>query len=372
MLNNTNSSNKISQAIILLGGKGTRLWPLTCNIPKPAININGIPYIIILLKYLHSFGIDTVFLASGYLSDQIIKIINKYKLDKILTIYNIKEEIPLGTGGALQNVIYQYEEKLNKNILICNSDIIYDFNLKEIMEFHINNNADLSIVTIYNENPSAFGIVLSNNNKEIINFIEKPSLETLDEIDKSNYYINTGMYITQSRKILSIFKSHFQKITNISLEKQVFPIMSQESMKLYSYQYSDKISNWLDIGTPQNLINASLNFIHTTHNHFLKDLILKENLYISKGNIINSIIYNPEYIHNSTRITNSIIMPNTYIDTQCNISNSIIDTNNKIEQHNTIYNCIIGKNSIIKANNNLHNIRLSNDTLLNVRNIDKF
>ena len=173
------------KALFLAGGMGTRLKPLTDDLPKPMVPMMGKPLLERNMLKLKACGVDEVILSICYKP----KKIEKYFGDGTklgLKIHYICEDIPLGTGGAIKNT----EEFFNDTFIIFNADILSDINIVDMMKFHKEKCAAVTIAVTQVENPSAYGVIEYNENLYAESFTEKPKLSEI----KSNY-INAGIYI---------------------------------------------------------------------------------------------------------------------------------------------------------------------------------
>jgi len=183
------------QAMILAGGRGVRLRPITDSIPKSLIPINNKPLIEWSIKYLKKFGIDEIIICSGYRSKQIENFLKKKKNFNCKIIHSI-EKRPLGTAGAIKHAMKNIS---NKSFIVINGDVITNINLKKIL--HKPN------TIASNELKTKFGTMKIKNNK-ILNFYEKN--------DVKNIWMNPGIYHLNSEIISMLPKKG-------SLESMVFP-----------------------------------------------------------------------------------------------------------------------------------------------------
>ncbi|EUD65921.1 mannose-1-phosphate guanylyltransferase [Plasmodium inui San Antonio 1] len=223
-------------ALILVGGYGTRLRPLTLTTPKPLISFCNRPILEHQIFNLARCGIREIILAIAYKPTHITNFVDDLeKKYNVKIIYSIEEE-PLGTGGPIklaEKYLSKYED-----FFVFNSDIICSFPLLEMMSFHKKSSAPLTILVKEVEDPRAFGVVLTEDNR-ITKFEEKP------QVPKSSL-INAGIYIL-NREILNRIP-----LKNTSLEKEIFPQLANENM-LYFYKLN---KFWADIGKPQDFLKG--------------------------------------------------------------------------------------------------------------------
>ncbi|MDR0971441.1 MAG: nucleotidyltransferase family protein [Bacteroidales bacterium] len=230
---------KIEQAIILSGGKGTRLKDVVSNVPKPMAEINNIPFLTYLIRYLKQKGIKSITLSTGYLSE---KIIDYYKdsFEGVNLNYAI-EKYPLGTGGA---ICFALEKTTDEDVLVLNGDSFIEFSLDNFYKFHKENNSTLSFLLKEMENFSRYGRVEIKNNR-IVEFKEKTFCQ--------KGLINTGVYLLKR----TIFNSMEKEIENFSFEKDyIEPNIKNEDFFGY-------ITNgyFIDIGLPEDYKKAQKEFL---------------------------------------------------------------------------------------------------------------
>ncbi|OGN60024.1 MAG: hypothetical protein A3F40_01615 [Chlamydiae bacterium RIFCSPHIGHO2_12_FULL_27_8] len=218
-------------AIILAGGKGTRLQEVISSVPKPLAPINGSPFLDLLIKQLcNTKKINKIILSVGYKKDLIIK---RYK-----TLKNVifsEENTPLGTGGAVKKSL---EKASTENVLILNGDTFQHFDLEQLFNFHINKNADCTIVCRIENDTKRYGTILLDSNNKITSFKEK--------IHSKNSYINSGIYVLKK----NIFQN-FEK-TIFSIEEDFFKEIIK-TKNIFGFQSFEK---FIDIGTKESYFQA--------------------------------------------------------------------------------------------------------------------
>ena len=251
------------KAIILVGGFGTRLRPLTLTVPKSIIDFCDKPIMVHQIAALAAVGVKEVILAINYQSDQIQKYLDVYEKEYNIKITCSKEDVPMGTGGPLFLAKDIIKEGNDEGVFFCfNSDVICDFPLKEMLEFHKEHGKEGTLVTTKVQDPSRFGVILSDDNGRITDFVEKPKEFVGDDINAGLYIFNTS--------ILDRFEN---KPT--SIEREIFPEMAADD-QLYTIKLD---SFWKDIGQPPDfLLGAQLYLKHLSENN-------DERLMKAEGNI---------------------------------------------------------------------------------------
>lgn len=221
-------------ALILAGGKGTRLSCIVNSVPKPMALINGVPFLEYQIRLLTRHGIRAMTILTGYMHH----VIENYFQDGSKFGCNItysREDSPLGTGGALAKAI---ESRMEPAFLVVNGDSFFNINLRDLLE---NWDGISSIVLYHCQNPSRYGIVEIGSDYIIRSFVEK------NMAAKSSGYINSGIYILNRFDLKAIPSN-----TICSLESQVFPLLTmQERLKGIPMAGS-----FIDIGVPEDYARA--------------------------------------------------------------------------------------------------------------------
>jgi NDP-sugar pyrophosphorylase family protein len=213
---------KLKKAFILAGGKGTRLKPITYEIPKPMIPVKGRPILEYTIDLLREHEIRDIIISIGYLGDKIKSYFGNGEKFGVKIIY-IEEDKPLGTAGPLKLA----KPLLDETFLMINGDILFKMNINEMFRFHKENKALVTMALTTIENIEGFGVARLEGNR-IIEFVEKPSKEKA----MSNL-INAGIYIVEP-EVINLVPSGFSLI-----EKDVFPKIAKER-KLYGYVFSGR------------------------------------------------------------------------------------------------------------------------------------
>ncbi len=319
------------KALILIGGEGTRLRPLTLNTLKcmvPIVNRHFFEYQFELLK---NNGIYEAVLSICHMPDKIKKVIGNGKKWGMKIHYAVEEK-PLGTGGAIKNA----EKFLDEQTVIMNGDILTDINIKKMAKEHSEKNASVSIALHYVEDPSAYGLVETDKTGRILKFIEKPKP---DEI--STNYINAGIYIFHKSVLRTIPAD-----TNYSVERQVFPNLLKIGEKIQSYKDD---FYWLDIGKLDKYMQANFDILEGKFKAVkIKNIKPK----LRKGAFYNG----PAFTGKGCKIGKASINPLTVIGDRVKVGDntgivrSIVWEGAVIGKNVQIEGCVIGRNSVIADN----------------------
>jgi mannose-1-phosphate guanylyltransferase len=229
------------QAVILVGGQGTRLRPLTSTVPKPVVTLVDRPFIAFMLEWLRGHGVDDVIMSCGFLADNVRAVLGDGS-ELGLRLRFVEELEPRGTAGALKLA----EPMLDERFLMLNGDVLTDLDLSAQIAQHEASGAAATLALVAVSDPSAYGLVVLNEDRSVRDFIEKPSSEEL-ETD----LISAGAYVLE-RTILELIPPE----RNVSIEREVWPRLIGNG--LYGFPSS---SYWLDIGTPARYLQGTFDII---------------------------------------------------------------------------------------------------------------
>jgi NDP-sugar pyrophosphorylase family protein len=226
------------RAVVLVGGEGTRLRPLTLTTPKSLLAIANQPFLERQLGWLESHGVDDVVLSLGYLPDAFTRHFPDGRCGGVRLSYAVENK-PLGTAGGIRYAAGDIDERF----LVCNGDVLTDLDLGSMMRFHESSGAEATIALTEVEDPSAFGVVPTRADGEVVGFIEKPPAG----LAPTNW-INAGIYVLEP----TVLKRVPPRV-NVSIEREVFPRMVETRGSLFAFSGR---GYWLDIGTPEKYLQA--------------------------------------------------------------------------------------------------------------------
>ena len=230
-------------AILLVGGFGTRLMPLTKNTPKPMLTVAGIPVTEHQIAMAKSAGITEIVLATSYLSEVFTPYFGDGSKWGIKIKYAVEKE-PLGTGGAIRNAAQLLDT--HESVVVLNGDVLSSHNLTEQILQHESHDADITLHLTQVEDARAFGCVPTDSDGRVTAFLEKMENPVTNQI-------NAGCYVFNPRVISAIPLD-----TVVSVERETFPQLVASGAKVFGYVES---AYWLDIGTPRALLKASIDIV---------------------------------------------------------------------------------------------------------------
>ncbi|CAG2068326.1 unnamed protein product, partial [Timema podura] len=224
------------RALILVGGYGTRLRPLTLSRPKPLVEFANKPMLLHQIEALVEAGVTQVVLGVSYRAEQMEQELSEEAKKLGVSLVFSHESEPLGTAGPLalaKDILTASDEPF----FVLNSDIICDFPFKDLMVFHKSHGKEGTIVVTKVEEPSKYGVVVYGETGSIQNFIEKPQEFVSNKI-------NAGIYILNPTVLRRI------QLRPTSIEKEVFPGMAQDG-ELYAFELQ---GFWMDVGQPKDFL----------------------------------------------------------------------------------------------------------------------
>ena len=228
-------------AVILVGGEGTRLRPLTNSLPKPMLPLLDRPLLAYTFDHLRSAGVERVVLACGYLPTAIEEHFGG-RYDGVDLEYRVEPE-PLGTGGALRFAA----AGLDRTFIALNGDSLREADLQQLLAFHRGRGARATILLTRVSDPSRYGLVRTDDRGRVLGFLEKPAP---DEIDTD--LINAGLYVLEPDVLELVPPGRA-----VSIEREVFPQLAEEG-SLYALALP---GYWLDVGTPESYLQAHLDLL---------------------------------------------------------------------------------------------------------------
>lgn len=232
------------KAIILVGGEGTRLRPLTYTTPKSLLPIVNQPFLERQLIWLAAHGVDEAVLSLGYLPDAFVAHFADDTFAGVRLRYAVEPE-PLGTAGGIRFAA----DGIGERIVVCNGDVLTALDLTALVRFHEERGAEATIALTRVDDPSAFGVVPTTPDGRVLAFVEKPPPGRAP-----TDWINAGTYVLEPTVLARI-----PECLAVSIERRTFPRMLEEGAGLFA-QHSD--SYWIDIGTPEKYLRAHLDVLN--------------------------------------------------------------------------------------------------------------
>ncbi|WP_205699176.1 sugar phosphate nucleotidyltransferase [Conexibacter sp. SYSU D00693] len=282
------------QAVILVGGEGTRLRPLTSLHPKPVIQLVDRPFMVFMLEWLRGHGVDDVVLSCGFLPTKIEEALGDGSALGIRLRY-VTEPEPRGTAGALKYA----EDLLEDRFLMLNGDVLTDVDVSAQLRQHEATGAVGTLGLVPVEDPSAYGLVLTRDGGEVTGFLEKPGHDELVGIDE--YLISAGIYVLE-RAVLD----RIEPDRNVSIEREVWPALVGNGL----YGFAARDAYWLDIGTPQRYLDGTFDIVDGNVRTAVLDRLGEGSLAVDGGATLEGRVLGPGVVGAGTRVgTGSSVGP---------------------------------------------------------------
>jgi mannose-1-phosphate guanylyltransferase len=323
------------QALILAGGEGTRLRPLTYTVPKPVLPLAGRPHVAYVIDWLVRHGVDDVIVSCGFLAEGMRKALAE--LEPGLEIRYAEEPNPRGTAGAIRFA----EDMLADRFLVLNGDVLCDLDLTALIDQHERTNARATIALYPVEDPSGYGLVHRWEDGEITDFLEKPKRDQIDTDE-----INAGAYLLE-RSVLQQIPPDL----SVSIEREVFPELIGKGL------YGIRLDGyWLDIGTPDRYLEANWDILEGRVESILREqldtpLMVGEGCEISADAELRapSVVGRNSTIESGAVIERSVLLDGCTVGEAARLINSILSEGVTVESGARLEGAVIGEGELVGA-----------------------
>ncbi|CAB0586589.1 GDP-mannose pyrophosphorylase [Corynebacterium diphtheriae] len=326
-----------TDAVILVGGKGTRLRPLTVSTPKPMLPTAGVPFLSHLLARIKAAGITHVVLGTSFKAE----VFEDYfgdGADLGLEIEYVVEDKPLGTGGGIRNV---YDKLRANTVMVFNGDVLGGTDLGGILDAHHAKNADLTMHLVRVPDPRAFGCVPTDAEGRVSAFLEKTE-------DPPTGQINAGCYVFRRELIGEIPADRV-----VSVERETFPRLLEEGRRVFGYVDN---AYWRDMGTPSDFVRGSSDLVRGIAPSPLLEgktgeCLVDESAGVSDGALLlgGTVIGRGTEIGAGCRLDDTVVFDGVTIEPGAVIEDSIIGHGARIGANARITGCVIGEGAEIGA-----------------------
>lgn len=318
----------MQEAIILVGGKGTRLRPLTNHTPKPLLSVAGASFIRHQIAKLMDAGVEHVVFATSYLASLFEEEFKGF--GQGLQISYAVEDVPLGTGGAIRNAGRLLHGPADAPVLVLNGDILSGVDLRAILRRHRERDADVTLHLTRVADPRAFGLVPTDGDGRVLSFLEKP--KTAEECVTDQ--INAGCYVFR-RSVLDAIPADRE----VSVEQETFPQLVARGRRVFGHTTDDY---WRDLGTP-------LAFVHGS-----ADLVTGRATSPLVGRPAEALIHPTASVHPTARVMGgSTIGPHAVIGAHVTVDRSIIGGNVTVAEGARIHESVVDHDSSIGSASHL-------------------
>lgn len=342
------------KAVIMAGGEGTRLRPITLTRTKPLVPIAGKACIDYVIERLASAGVKDIIITTGYRASSLIQHTGGGSRYGDLNITYSIEDSPMGTAGGVKKM----ERFIDDTFIVASGDVVADVDFSSLLDFHRTNQAEATMALTSVEDPTQFGIVGVDPSGRVLKFKEKPKPEEV-----FSNLINAGIYILEP----TVFEL-LPYNTKYDFSKQLFPDILARERRLFATPISGL---WKDIGNPFDLIEANNLMIQrkggdmsTIQRSEFRDVSIEgsfmagENVLIGPGSTISSSALYPNVkIGNRTSLDTCLLLDGAEIGNHCRIINSFIGKDTVIGEGSTLESCVIGDDQTIEPGSELRNMK---------------
>jgi len=324
------------QALVLAGGEGTRLRPLTSTVPKPVVPLVDRPFIAFMLDWLRRHGVDDVVISCGFMASGVRNVLGDGSAYGVHLRY-AEEPQPLGTGGAVKFA----EPLLDERFLVLNGDVLTDIDLGAQLAQHEATGACATLALIPVEDPSAYGLVRRDADGRVREFLEKPSP---DQIDTN--LVNAGAYVLE-RDVLA----HVPSDAHVSLERDVFPKLVGAGLSSYA---SD--GYWLDIGTPERYLQATYDILDGAVRTSVTDAYDAAHLALAEDAEVAGRVVGPAFVGRGARVARgalvsgrTVLAANVEVGEGAHVDGTVVLDGAVVGPHCTLTHCIVGPGARLGA-----------------------
>ncbi|MBN8868091.1 MAG: NDP-sugar synthase [Solirubrobacterales bacterium] len=322
------------QALVLVGGKGTRLRPLTLETPKPVLTLVDRPFLTYMTEWLGRHGVDEVILACGFLPDQMKEILGDGEPGGPRLRYLVEEET-LGTAGAIRYALPYLEERF----FALNGDVLSDLDLTRLWNLHEERGAKATLGLYEVEDSSSFGLVDTDADGQVLQFSEK------DASRKGPGMINAGTYVLERDAIATIPEGR-----EVSIEREFYPTITGDGL------YAEPLDGyWMDFGTPERYFDATWDILegrietevvgNSDGVHIAADAEVDPNATIGPRAVIGP----GAKVGPGARISGSVLLDGCEIGADAVIEDSIFSPGVKVAAGVTVGEAVLGKNEVVDA-----------------------
>ncbi|GHF05481.1 sugar phosphate nucleotidyltransferase [Streptomyces fumanus] len=337
----------MTEAILLVGGKGTRLRPLTVYTPKPMVRAAGVPFLTHQLARARAAGVEHIVLATSYLAE----VFEPYFGDGSamgLSIEYVTEEEPLGTGGAIRNAASRLRSGPDDPVLVFNGDILTGLDIRALVATHASTGADVTLHLTKVSDPRAYGLVPTDGTGRVLAFLEKPG--TPEEIVTDQ--INAGAYVFRRSVIDTVPAGR-----PVSVERETFPELLASGAHLQGMVDS---TYWLDLGTPAAFVRGSADLVlgrapspavpgRCGDRLILPTATVAGDAKLAGGTVVGE----GAFVAEGARIFGSAILPGAVIEPGAVITDSLIGTEARVGTRSVLTGTVIGDGAVIGPDNEL-------------------
>jgi NDP-sugar pyrophosphorylase family protein len=355
------------KAIVLAGGEGQRLRPLTQSRPKPLLPVAGRPCVDFVLRSLVNSGVKEIIITTAYMSDRLTRAIAEGLGYDASIVYSF-EGTPAGTAGSVKRVA----NFIDDTFVVAMGDVLVDLDVRPLIDFHRRSKSVATIALTEVDDPTEYGIVGLGKEGRIERFKEKPRPE-----EAFSKLVNAGIYVLEP-EVLDLIPENVK----FDFSKDVFPKILAKGLALHGMRIEGV---WVDIGRPRDLIRASLEVIRREgrEHHLLgqepfgpaivgKGLVLEPgvrlggplylgaDVHLGRGAVVEgACLYDGVVVHPGAVVRESIVLENTHVGKDSEVLDSVLSERCTIEEDAHLVGTIIGDGMTVKAHSRLENATIA-------------
>jgi mannose-1-phosphate guanylyltransferase len=330
------------RAVVLVGGLGTRLRPLTFHAPKQMLPVVNRPMIEWCLAHVASHGVDDVVLSLGYGADAFVRAYPDGVCAGVRLHYAVEDE-PLDTAGAVRFAAHEAGFG-GETILAVNGDVLTDLDVGALVDFHRSRRGEGTIHLTPVEDPSAFGVVPTDDRGRVTAFIEKPPRESAP-----TNLINAGTYVLEPAAIARIALSG-----PVSIERQTFPAMVVDGV-LYALATDDY---WLDAGRPEQFLQANIDLLDGRRRGAPVDPISAGVVLARSADVRRTVVGARSRVGANARVADSVLLDDVLIDAGAVIERSVLGAGVHVGAEAVVTDAVVGDNERIEPGAALDGVRV--------------
>jgi mannose-1-phosphate guanylyltransferase/phosphomannomutase len=333
------------KAVVMAGGEGTRLRPLTSNQPKPMVSIVGKPCMEHILELLRGHGLTDVIVTVAFLPQAIRSYFGDGETLGMQIGYSV-EESPLGTAGSVKLAARQLEE----TFLVISGDALCDLDVSALIDFHRQREAAVTIGLKAVDNPLEFGIVVTDDEGRVERFLEKPSWSQV-----FSDTINTGIYVLEPEVL-----RHVPTARPFDFSKELFPYLLEMGRPIYGYAME---GYWQDIGNLDQYRQANFDAVDEKVQLNIPGIRLRGNVWLGEGVEIDDLdqVEGPAYIGNYCRIAegasvgaHTVLSNSVTLRERSRVERSVVDASTHIGRSAIVEGAVLGRSCDIRAHVRIH------------------
>ena len=333
----------MTEAVLLVGGQGTRLRPLTINTPKPMLPVAGVPFTVHQITRARDAGVTRIVLATSYRADVFRAFMDSADLG--IEVVIATEDEPLGTGGAIRHALPFLDSGPDEAVLVFNGDVLTGLDIRGLVEHHEATGSDVTLYLTPVDDPRAYGLVPTDATGRVTAFLEKPTTD--EEILTHN--INAGCYVFKRSVIDSIPAGR-----PVSVERETFPLLLESGALVTGVV--DK-GYWLDLGTPLAFVQGSC------------DLVLGDAPSPAVQRTGNALVLDGATVASDAQVRGgSVIGRGVIVESGAVVSGAVVFDGARIAEDAHVVNSVVGAGAVIGAGTVLHGAVIGDGARIGSRN----